>query len=376
MKNLKKLTAMLSAAVLLGSNAIPAQLTGAAAEDASALWYWGTASGETFKDMELLDHKGMFGTSLLYLRHVAYDTFQFVTDPETGESEKQPVHYEKDQLYRVQPRKDKIRFILREDVDYDAADQQITAIVQKYFPDTEPDHVWQPGTYDIYEADEAKRTEEASEALMHDLAGAGLISAFYTWGQTADYNIVNCSNFTSYQWNSFHDQKVHCDWEAVEAWVHAEHPECEFVRITQEDTELAKQFGLYYEDGQAVMFSGTVYIVVPPEDITFKDHFALAAKLYEQFGISSGYTSPASVNEPLIGHNALAAAGDVNLDCSVDVADAVLIARFAAEDREATMTDQGRQNADVTHDGNVDGQDTTKILQYIAKQISLEDLAK
>ncbi|MBP0967319.1 MAG: hypothetical protein J5722_06780 [Oscillospiraceae bacterium] len=68
--------------------------------------------------------------------------------------------------------------------------------------------------------------------------------------------------------------------------------------------------------------------------------------------------------------------GDANCDGSIDVSDAVLIARFAAEDREATMTDQGRQNADVTHDGNVDGQDTTKILQYIAKQISLEDLGK
>ena len=68
--------------------------------------------------------------------------------------------------------------------------------------------------------------------------------------------------------------------------------------------------------------------------------------------------------------------GDANCDGSIDVSDAVLIARFAAEDREATMTDQGRQNADVTHDGNVDGQDSTKILQYIAKKISLEDLVK
>ena len=68
--------------------------------------------------------------------------------------------------------------------------------------------------------------------------------------------------------------------------------------------------------------------------------------------------------------------GDANCDEAVDVADAVLIARFAAEDKDATMTDQGRKNADVTHDGNVDGQDTTKILQYIAKKISFEDLAK
>lgn len=68
-------------------------------------------------------------------------------------------------------------------------------------------------------------------------------------------------------------------------------------------------------------------------------------------------------------------AGDANCDGITDVSDAVLIARFAAEDREATFTDQGRQNADVTHDGNVDAQDSAKILQYIAKKISFEDLA-
>ncbi len=67
--------------------------------------------------------------------------------------------------------------------------------------------------------------------------------------------------------------------------------------------------------------------------------------------------------------------GDANCDGSIDVSDAVLIARFS-EDREATITDQGRQNADVTHDGNVDAQDATKILQYIAKKISYVELAE
>ena len=68
--------------------------------------------------------------------------------------------------------------------------------------------------------------------------------------------------------------------------------------------------------------------------------------------------------------------GDANCDGSIDVADAVLIARFANEDKEAVITDLGKTFADVTHDGNVDGQDAEKILQYIAKKISLEDLAK
>ena len=67
--------------------------------------------------------------------------------------------------------------------------------------------------------------------------------------------------------------------------------------------------------------------------------------------------------------------GDANCDGFCDVADAVLIARFANEDKDAVITDQGRQNADVTHDGNVDSQDAAKILQYIAKKISYEEFA-
>ena len=50
-------------------------------------------------------------------------------------------------------------------------------------------------------------------------------------------------------------------------------------------------------------------------------------------------------------------------------------ARFCMEDSTTVITDQGRKNTDVTHDGIVDGQDATTILQYIAKQITIEDLA-
>ena len=67
--------------------------------------------------------------------------------------------------------------------------------------------------------------------------------------------------------------------------------------------------------------------------------------------------------------------GDVNCDGSCDVADAVLVARFAVADQDAVITDQGKVNADVAHDGNVDGEDAVKILQYIAKKISYEEFA-
>lgn len=68
--------------------------------------------------------------------------------------------------------------------------------------------------------------------------------------------------------------------------------------------------------------------------------------------------------------------GNANCTDGVDVADAVLVARYAGSDATAKITTQGITNSDVTHDGKVDGSDVAKILQFIAKQITKDDLAK
>lgn len=59
--------------------------------------------------------------------------------------------------------------------------------------------------------------------------------------------------------------------------------------------------------------------------------------------------------------------GDVNGDFVVDVSDAVLLARFCAEDIEADVNAQGKQNADANKDGNITGDDVIAILRKIAK---------
>lgn len=68
--------------------------------------------------------------------------------------------------------------------------------------------------------------------------------------------------------------------------------------------------------------------------------------------------------------------GDATCDGKVDVSDAVLICRFAVSDKTAVLTDTGKANADVTHDNSVDGEDASKILKYIARLISADDLGK
>lgn len=59
--------------------------------------------------------------------------------------------------------------------------------------------------------------------------------------------------------------------------------------------------------------------------------------------------------------------GDVNCSGAVDVSDAVLLARFVAEDTEAVITAAGKQNADCDGDGAMTSNDTIRILRIIAK---------
>ena len=59
--------------------------------------------------------------------------------------------------------------------------------------------------------------------------------------------------------------------------------------------------------------------------------------------------------------------GDTNCDGQVDVSDAVLLARFTAEDSSAIITAEGKTLADVNRDGSLTADDTLQILEYIAK---------
>ena len=69
------------------------------------------------------------------------------------------------------------------------------------------------------------------------------------------------------------------------------------------------------------------------------------------------------LHEPLI-------RGDVNCDGTVDVSDAVLLARYNAEDKTAVVTSQGKENADCDGVKGIGGGDITALLKYIAKIIT------
>ena len=58
--------------------------------------------------------------------------------------------------------------------------------------------------------------------------------------------------------------------------------------------------------------------------------------------------------------------GDVNVDRLVNVADAVHLARYVAEDMDASLTRQGSLNADVNQDKDVDSSDSNMLLEILA----------
>lgn len=64
-----------------------------------------------------------------------------------------------------------------------------------------------------------------------------------------------------------------------------------------------------------------------------------------------------------------AIAGDTDESGVVDVADAVLLARYLAEDAGAVLSDTGKANADCNGSGKIDGDDTIMILRIIARLI-------
>ncbi len=391
MKKRMRFAAMLAGAVMLCGTISTVPV--------SALWWWGTAGGGEFADMQQLDDKGMFkwigyggvpGTPRdyqVYTQHYAHDVEAEVTYADTGETKIETTHYEGDNLYVVMPRSNIIRMVFRADLDETETRQKAVTILRKYYPEmlVGADSTGFPAsfhkcalcTYELCDRSETAGSSEISAAIMKDMAQAGLITEFYTWGQTAHYQQVGNTYPTAYyptshKWNSSYTalEDVTFDWTTIEAWVQEHHPECEFICVTPDDIETAKKIGQYDLERNKVFFNDNIeqmYAIIPPDGTAFSDHFAIAAELYEQFGLAAEWLCPESINEQMIGQNSLTISGDVTLDCSIDVSDAVLLARFCTEDSKAVITEQGKQNADVNGSGNIDLDDVIAILRKIAK---------
>lgn len=367
MKKTMRIAAMLAAAGMMCA-VMPVQPASA------QIWTLvGSETESAFQDMIQLNDKGMLNFSgeeheyQVYMQYVTDYYDKEVTDPETGDVKIERVYFDNCRLYVVSPRMNTLHFTLRSDKP--EAEQQMLEILEQYYPEIsktfsqrEPNEYASlnptfyilndgsstgPYLYELWDMTEQAGSQERSDSIMHDLAEAGLITEFYTWGQSA-----YCQQY--FGWLSYAEDGF--DKEKVERYLIDHAPDCTVAEHIREAT---------FPD---TVLTWKDYELVPGENMSFAEQFALVADLYEATGIRPGIWCLDTI-QTAFGQNALAISGDVNIDCSVDVSDAVLLSRFCAEDTAANITQTAKQNADANQDGDLSADDVIVILKMIAKLI-------
>lgn len=362
MKKTMRIAAMLAAAGMMCA-AMPVQPASA------QIWTLVGSETETaFQDMIPLDDKGMLNFSgsdasyQVYMQYVTDYHDKEVTDPETGEMSVERVNYDSCRVYTVAPIMNELFFVLREDIP--DAEEQMLAIMDRYYPEiskTFADRVPNdyasldpcfgvlmdgtivaPHLYELWDKTEQAGSPERSDSIMHDLADAGLITEFYTWGQSA-----YCQQY--FGWMSYAADGF--DKEQVERYLTDHAPNC------------ALKENHYETD----YIEWSDYQITPDESMSFAEQFALVADLYEATGIRPTLSFFFDTPQLALGQNALEIAGDANCDYIVDVSDAVLLARLCAEDAAVQISEGGMKNADVNADGTLSSDDVIAILKMIAK---------
>lgn len=324
-------------------------------DPASVPWYWGTAPNSTFSGMHQLDDKGMLqwvagenSDYQVYTFHIVNDHIQDTKYLNTGEEYTVREHFEHDPLYVVMPQKNMLRFVLRSDRDLEEAAALADEIVRKYYPQVQMAAF--DLAYDLYNI--GNPDPETADALMHDLAKAGLIEEFYGFGQIAWYQEVwEMGVGYSTELGLAPDPTAWDEkWHAVSDWLDENAPGYTLA-CTQLETWNDSEYYYFHVDA--------------PEKASRAESFSIAASLYEQFSLRVEYVCPANANPPLYGQNALLQKGDVNLDCEIGLSDAVLLAKAAAGAGNG-LTAAGRQNAELDGAEGISTGDLTALLRYLA----------
>ncbi|MBP0967014.1 MAG: dockerin type I repeat-containing protein [Oscillospiraceae bacterium] len=199
-------------------------------------------------------------------------------------------------------------------------------------------------------------SQEEATRIRSILLDEGLIWSFYQPGEVAAVtSISHYKEGALYYYNS--PAKKGESLEKIKAFLEGHHPDCS-AAVT---------------DGSEADRMDTSYIkVTAAEGTSDAGLFALAAEIYETTGLYPLMNVPQPVKpDYAVRCDSLSVKGDMNLDGQTDVADAVMLARYMAEDREVVIMDKGMKNADVQHDGQVDSDDLTLLMKAIAKQITL-----
>ena len=327
---------------------------------------WTMVGSETEeKDMKLLDDKGLFNLSgedshyQVYMQYCTDYHDDEVTDPETGEIKIERIYNDSCRVNVITPIMDSIWFVLRSDLP--DAEQKMLEILDQYYPEISETFTQRvpnenasispmfyilndgsstgPYMYELRDLTGSAGSAERSDSILHDLADAGLISEYYTWGQGAYFQQY-------FGWLSYAEDGF--DKEKVEGWLAVHAPNCSLKENHYENDQLK------WRD----------YQIIPDESLSFEAQFALVAEIYEATGIRPAIYSFDDVQQTFA-KNSLLQKGDVNLDCEIGLSDAVLLAKAAAGAGNG-LTAAGRQNAELDGAEGISAGDLTALLRYLA----------
>ena len=232
-KMMRMMTAALLAIACLPMTAVPA----VHAEEASApVWEWENTFGDSLGTMERID--SMTGINLSNSRVGTYFETYLRTFDVNGLT--------RTTIYAVTSRDRFLRFKLRDGVSEEEAMPRILAVLEKYYPSLkanfDPEACFaavpagvtdyryadyqfgctvEDGVYEIRECRAAEPSKEVGESIRKDLAAKGLISEFYNWGQTCEYQdaysrFESVLTYSKYQTETVEDTSVTFQESAVE----------------------------------------------------------------------------------------------------------------------------------------------------------------
>ncbi len=344
---MKKQYSVLTALMLCGTMmCIPVH----ADDQTVQLWNCGTASTEAFRQMETVNTHGLFqqnDTDLICVLN--------------GQGEWKHLG----QVYEVMPKLNTLQFHIRKDVDAVQALPEIYAVIDKYVPgfsdaalatdtaEAEPGSCIQCGNIEFMrEMNDAsyfayslrfgsipENAAEISEGIRHGLAEKGIISEFYDFGQTAQYQEIQFDYFDPLCYSGTYRETM----DDVQTFLAAYSSKC----VVAEETDGTHNYAFH---------------IAVPEDMLWTERIRLAGELYEKYGIKPNAVILESVSpDSLIGHNAMERPGDTNLDCKVDILDVIAANKHILG---VGMLDKtGLKNADMDGNGTADSADSLAILK-------------
>ncbi|MBR1458814.1 MAG: dockerin type I repeat-containing protein [Oscillospiraceae bacterium] len=372
MKNMKKrIAAMLLALACLPVTGIRAQ---AIALESGVNW-------DYFANLEIVDDRGMIAYS--------EDNIIYCDDRNT--------------LYQVSPRKNFIQLVLRENVDPDAAlaeiaevadewipgikdgfsdnglvrqyavtaedGQTVLAQIYKYTHESIPDDDPFARTIQIF-AREEYCTKELESNLLLALARRHLISEFYGWGETADFQeghftdgVLNYSDSgVNIMLGTLAEDRTweESDWDAVQAYLDAHYPGAILETYLDHVSRSLRQG----DDGFTLVETPVYYHrVVPAEELSFREKAELAAELWENCRLGCMVEYLQDATPPATGRNALESPGDVTLDCELSLLDAIALNKNLLG--MESLCDTALKNADADGNGTADASDSLAILREL-----------